>query len=69
MGFPAGSIVKNPPASVRDMGLNKIVSLVWEDPMGYEAGSLCITATEPVLPSPGATATEATSATTEACVP
>ena len=35
MGFPCGSIVKNPPANARDW----VPSLGWEDPMEKETGA------------------------------
>ena len=44
LGFPSGSMVKTPPASV---GRRRVGSSVWEDPT-------CPGATEPVLWSPGA---------------
>ena len=35
MGFPGGSVVKNPPANAGDAGL----SLGWEDPLGEGNGN------------------------------
>ena len=35
MGFPRGSVVKNPPANAGDAGL----SLGWEDPLGEGNGN------------------------------
>ena len=55
-GFPGGSVVKNPPASVGDTGL--IPGLGRLAP-AIDQLSPCATATEPVLWSLGATATGA----------
>ena len=55
-GFPGGSVVKNPPASVGDTGL---IPGLGRFPHAVEQLSPCAIATEPVLWSLGATTTEA----------
>ena len=55
-GFPGGSVVKNPPASVGDTGL---IPGLGRFPHAVEQLSPCAIATEPALWSLGATTTEA----------
>ena len=69
LGFPAGPVVKNPPANEGDMGS------ILHGKILYAAGqpSFRVTTIEPVLSSLGAPNTESIlsprAATTEACVP
>ena len=56
MGFPGGSVVKNPPTSARNMRF-----LVWEDPTCHRAAKPMCHKYKPELQSLGAAATKAPS--------